>query len=106
MAAVLLMVGRRQEVPEVVSRLLDVQATPCKPQYSMAPEVGIVLSASGRTECRLERCTQHASVADQCLHGTSGRCYTCNGWGSHGGRCCIATVCGMAPGCIGKGSQG
>ncbi len=39
MAAVLLMVGRGQERPGVVSRLLDIAATPRKPQYAMAPEV-------------------------------------------------------------------
>lgn len=40
MAAILLMVGRGQEAPDVVARLLDVEACPRKPQYSMAPEVG------------------------------------------------------------------
>ena len=39
MAAVLLMVGRGQEEPSIVSRLLDVKATPCKPYYNMAAEV-------------------------------------------------------------------
>ncbi len=41
-AAVLLMVGRGQEAPEVVRQLLDVDATPSKPYYNMAPEVGII----------------------------------------------------------------
>ncbi len=39
MAAVLLMVGRGQEDPSIVSRLLDVDATPSKPYYNMAAEV-------------------------------------------------------------------
>lgn len=39
MAAVLLMVGRGQEEPSIVSRLLDVDATPSKPYYNMAAEV-------------------------------------------------------------------
>lgn len=36
MAAVLLMVGRGEEFPDVVRRLLDVEATPRKPQYRLA----------------------------------------------------------------------
>ncbi len=39
MAAVLLMVGRRQEEPGIVARMLDINATPSKPQYAMAAEV-------------------------------------------------------------------
>ena len=38
-AAVLLLVGRGQEAPSVVARLLDVQHLPGKPQYCLAPEV-------------------------------------------------------------------
>ncbi|GLC76345.1 hypothetical protein PLESTF_001769600 [Pleodorina starrii] len=47
MAAVLLMVGRGQERPQVVSELLDVEAHPRKPQYSMAPEEPLLLYACG-----------------------------------------------------------
>jgi tRNA pseudouridine38/39 synthase len=36
MAAVLLMVGRGEEQPSIVQRLLDVEGTPGKPQYNMA----------------------------------------------------------------------
>lgn len=36
MAAVLQMVGRGEEEPEIVATLLDVGRTPCKPQYNMA----------------------------------------------------------------------
>ena len=43
MAAVLFMVGRGQEEPEIVSRLLDVEAHPGKPHYRMAPEGPLVL---------------------------------------------------------------
>lgn len=39
MAAVLLMIGKHLEQPELVQRMLDVQLTPCKPQYNYAPEV-------------------------------------------------------------------
>ncbi len=39
MAAVLLLVGRGLESPDIVRRLLDVEVTPLKPQYNMAPEV-------------------------------------------------------------------
>ena len=47
MAAVLLMVGRRQEAPAVVDWLLDVQATPRKPSYTMAPEEPLLFCACG-----------------------------------------------------------
>ena len=46
MAAILLMVGRGLEQPGVVQRMLDVQATPQKPQYNMAPEVRDLISAA------------------------------------------------------------
>jgi hypothetical protein len=46
MAAVLLMVGRGLEQPSVVQRMLNVAATPQKPQYNMAPEVRGLLSAA------------------------------------------------------------
>ena len=39
MAAVLLLVGKHLEQPEIVQQMLDVQLTPCKPQYNYAPEV-------------------------------------------------------------------
>jgi tRNA pseudouridine38/39 synthase len=45
MAAVLLMVGRGQEAPDIVKRLLDLEATPRKPQYTMAPEEPLLLYA-------------------------------------------------------------
>ncbi|GFH07978.1 tRNA pseudouridine synthase [Haematococcus lacustris] len=38
MVAVLLMVGQGLEQPGVVASLLDITATPCKPNYTMAPE--------------------------------------------------------------------
>lgn len=43
MAAVLLMVGRGEEEPGVVRKLLDMEATPSKPYYNMAPEVRIFI---------------------------------------------------------------
>ncbi|XP_069744295.1 tRNA pseudouridine(38/39) synthase-like [Narcine bancroftii] len=43
MAAVLLLVGRGLEEPKVVSRLLDVDSNPCKPQYSMAVDYPLIL---------------------------------------------------------------
>ncbi len=39
MAAVLMMVGQQLEHPDVVQQLLDIQQTPCKPQYRYASEV-------------------------------------------------------------------
>ena len=46
MAAVLLMVGRGEEQPSIVQRLLDVEGTPGKPQYNMASGEG-----GGSTRC-------------------------------------------------------
>ncbi|KAL4436896.1 hypothetical protein ABPG75_004035 [Micractinium tetrahymenae] len=43
MAAVLLMVGRSEEEPGIVARLLDTTATPRKPQYNMASEEPLLL---------------------------------------------------------------
>ena len=43
MVAVLFMVGRRDEVPEVVQLLLDIEKTPRKPSYEMASELPLVL---------------------------------------------------------------
>ncbi|GIL65068.1 hypothetical protein Vafri_18923 [Volvox africanus] len=57
MAAVLLMVGRGQERPEIVSKLLDVETTPRKPQYSMAPEEPLLLYACGFSSLRFRRST-------------------------------------------------
>jgi tRNA pseudouridine38/39 synthase len=42
MAAVLLMVGRGEEKPDIVGKLLDLKATPSKPYYNMAAEVANV----------------------------------------------------------------
>lgn len=39
MAAVLLMVGKQFEQPDVVQKLLDIDQHPCKPQYNYASEV-------------------------------------------------------------------
>ncbi|PNW86426.1 hypothetical protein CHLRE_02g086050v5 [Chlamydomonas reinhardtii] len=60
MAAILLMVGRGQEAPDVVARLLDVEACPRKPQYSMAPEEPLLLYACGFPSLQFRR--THAAV--------------------------------------------
>jgi len=46
-AAVLLMVGRGLEAPDVVQQLLDIQRVPCKPQYGMAAEEPLLLFRCG-----------------------------------------------------------
>ncbi|GMN60575.1 hypothetical protein TIFTF001_029655 [Ficus carica] len=43
MVAVLFMIGRGFESPDVIDTLLDTDKTPRKPQYSMAPEIPLVL---------------------------------------------------------------
>ena len=47
MAAVLLMVGKGLEVPEIVKQMLDIELTPCKPQYNLADEAPLLLYACG-----------------------------------------------------------
>jgi tRNA pseudouridine38/39 synthase len=44
-AAILLMVGRGEEEPSVVARLLDAAAVPRKPQYAIADEAPLLLHA-------------------------------------------------------------
>lgn len=67
-AAVLLMVGRGLERPDVVQRLLDVKhQAPCKPQYSMAAEEPLLLyrygggAPGGATQELLFACCQICS---------------------------------------------
>ncbi|KAL3619776.1 hypothetical protein CASFOL_034688 [Castilleja foliolosa] len=43
MVAVLFMVGQGLESPNVIDELLDIDRTPRKPQYTMAPEIPLVL---------------------------------------------------------------
>ncbi|KAM0555988.1 hypothetical protein ACHAPJ_005969 [Fusarium lateritium] len=43
MVAVLFLAGQQLEKPDVVTKLLDVTANPCKPNYVMADEVALVL---------------------------------------------------------------
>ncbi|XP_070548897.1 tRNA pseudouridine(38/39) synthase-like isoform X2 [Ptychodera flava] len=41
--AVLFLIGQHKEKPEIIDELLDVDKHPCKPQYSMASELPLVL---------------------------------------------------------------
>ncbi|CAK4697751.1 hypothetical protein LEN26_014406 [Aphanomyces euteiches] len=43
MAAVLFLVGKGNEDPSIISTLLDIEKTPRKPQYEMAPDLPLVL---------------------------------------------------------------
>ncbi|XP_020548060.1 tRNA pseudouridine(38/39) synthase isoform X2 [Sesamum indicum] len=64
MVAVLFLIGQGLESPNVIDELLDVERTPRKPQYTMAPEIPLVLQS-----CEFEglkfRCS---SDAKQALH--------------------------------------
>ena len=51
--AVLFMVGQGQEEPGVVAQLLDVERTPAKPHYQMAPELPLVLHECGFDSMRV-----------------------------------------------------
>ncbi|XP_042202439.1 tRNA pseudouridine(38/39) synthase [Callorhinchus milii] len=50
MMAVLLLVGRGLETPQVVERLLDVETNPEKPQYSMAVDYPLILDECAYSE--------------------------------------------------------
>lgn len=45
MVAVLFLIGQGHESPDVVDALLDTSRTPRKPQYTMAPEIPLVLQS-------------------------------------------------------------
>ncbi|XP_024972274.1 tRNA pseudouridine(38/39) synthase [Cynara cardunculus var. scolymus] len=45
MVAVLFLIGQGLESPDVIDALLDVEKTPRKPQYKMAPEIPLVLQS-------------------------------------------------------------
>ena len=51
MAAVLLMVGKQLEHPDIVQKLLDIDQHPCKPQYNYASEVTMMLTACSCPVC-------------------------------------------------------
>lgn len=46
---ILFLVGQRREEPSIVTELFNVEKYPCKPQYSMAAEIPLVLF-----DCRYE----------------------------------------------------
>ena len=45
--SLLFMVGEGQEHPDIITQLLDIERTPAKPQYQMAPELPLVLHQCG-----------------------------------------------------------
>ncbi|XP_031275559.1 tRNA pseudouridine(38/39) synthase isoform X2 [Pistacia vera] len=64
MVAVLLMIGQGLESDEVIDALLDIERTPRKPQYIMAPEIPLVLRS-----CEFESLKFTCSLdAAQVLH--------------------------------------
>lgn len=65
MASVLFMVGLGHEEPEIVTQLLDLEQTPRKPQYSMAPEQPLLLWKSAYDESRLD--VENMNLSDHAL---------------------------------------
>ncbi|KAF9603976.1 hypothetical protein IFM89_039330 [Coptis chinensis] len=64
MVAVLFMTGHGLEVPDVIDELLDINKTPRKPQYVMAPELPLILQS-----CEFEGLKFNCSPdAGQSLH--------------------------------------
>ncbi|KAK9053762.1 hypothetical protein SSX86_024836 [Deinandra increscens subsp. villosa] len=74
MVAVLFLVGQGLESPDVIDVLLDVDKTPRKPQYKMAPEIPLVLQS-----CEFEglnfKCSLDAKRALQLHLGKECRAY-------------------------------
>lgn len=69
MAAILLMVGKHLEQPDIVQQLLDVQLNPCKPQYRYAPEV-VHSDIHSRHRSKL-LCTMMQLLLQYCLYSWS-----------------------------------
>lgn len=65
MASVLFMVGLGHEEPEIVTQLLDLEKTPRKPQYSMAPEQPLLLWKSAYDVIRLD--VENMNLSDHAL---------------------------------------
>lgn len=63
MAAVLFMVGRGDEEPAVVSDLLDIESNPCKPQYTMASDLPLVLCVTPARPNSCEVCVRMGGFA-------------------------------------------
>ncbi|XP_076826640.1 tRNA pseudouridine(38/39) synthase [Brachyhypopomus gauderio] len=68
MMAVLLLIGQKLEVPEVIDQLLDIENNPRKPQYSMAVDYPLVLY-----ECHFEGLCWNSGPEEEkqvlsCLH--------------------------------------
>ena len=61
MSSVLFMVGLGHESPSIVAELLDLERTPRKPQYPMAPEHPLLLWRSGYDASRLDVDRMHVS---------------------------------------------
>jgi tRNA pseudouridine38/39 synthase len=62
MAAVLFMVGRRNERASIIDALLDVEGHPRKPMYEMAPEEALVFMSCGYDEGVLPEAARGASA--------------------------------------------
>ncbi|KAF6175603.1 hypothetical protein GIB67_022605 [Kingdonia uniflora] len=62
MVAVLFMIGRGLEPPTVIDALLDTNRTPRKPQYTMAPELPLVLQSCNFESLRFT-CSPDAGAA-------------------------------------------
>ncbi|CAE7584422.1 PUS3, partial [Symbiodinium microadriaticum] len=45
--ALLFLVGERKESPDIISKLLDIDTLPSRPEYSMSPDLPLVLHESG-----------------------------------------------------------
>lgn len=110
MMAVLFLVGKGMEPPEVVARLLDLDATPRKPVYPMAPDEPLILFACG--------CAPHAHPRTRAAAphpGAPGRgvalcygavCSEARGMGRGGGFVRVLQVPGIGSGGLGGGAQG
>ncbi|KAL6754015.1 pseudouridine synthase [Haematococcus lacustris] len=73
MVAVLLMVGQGLEQPGVVASLLDVTATPCKPNYTMAPEEPLILYACAYKELHFHRSARTLAANSSLLQSLVGK---------------------------------
>jgi tRNA pseudouridine38/39 synthase len=73
MAAVLFMVGRGEEEPGIIAKLLDVTATPCKPSYVIASDEPLLLYGCVYRDLEFRRSAANHEYVREGLEAVMGR---------------------------------
>ena len=106
--AVLFLIGQGKEEPGVIKELLDIEKHPCKPQYTMASELPLVLfeceyddlewmynmeSHTGNIQCLQEIWSQHA-IKTEMIKTMLDRMCNVHIWTKDGNEKCWREQCG------------